>query len=146
MPGLPGPVSPGPVPGAFGFVAFGSLSEPLSVGSPPVTPTLVSRVVSPAAKREVRTAGGDLSTRPLALQARDRLRVVVEWGNLTDSQRSNLMSWLRDVVWGGRYGFDVRLDGASSATSMTVRPVGDWEAVLEGLRREVVGLMCEEVK
>ena len=146
MPGLPAQPSPGPVAGSFGFVAFASLDEPLSVGVPPVTPTLVERVESPAAKREVRTAGGDLSVRPLTAGASSRREVQVSWGNITDSDRAALVSWLRDAVWGGRLGFDVKLDGADTSESVTVRPLGDWEAISEGLRREVAALRCEEVK
>jgi hypothetical protein len=145
LPGLPAPVTPGPVAGSFGFVAFGSLTEPLSVGSPPVVPSLVSRVVSPANKRELRTAGGDLSVRPLSSQAAQRRRVLVAWGNVTDSQRADLVSWLRDVVQGGRYSFEVKLDGADSATAIKVRLLNDWEAVTQGLRREVAAVECEEV-
>lgn len=146
FPGLPAQATPGPVAGEFGFTPFVSLAGPISQGAPPVVPSLVRQVTSGARRREVRTSSGDLCVRPLTKDASEPLSVRVEWGNLTDSQRSDLVSWLRDVVWGGRFGFDVRLDGASSGTSITVRPVNDWEAVLDGLRREVVGLMCEEVK
>jgi hypothetical protein len=146
MPGLPVQATPGPVAGEFGFTPFVSLAGPISQGAPPVTPSLVRQVTSSARRREMRTAGGDLCVRPLTKDASEPLSVRVEWGNLTNAQRVTLVDWMRDVIFGGRYAFTVKLDGADSDQSINVRPTQDWEAVREGLKQAVAGVVCEEVR
>lgn len=71
--------------------------------------------------------------------------MLVAWGSLTQAQQAGLIDWLRDAVWAGQFGFEVRLDGADTNQSITVRPVGPWEAIAEGLRREVAAIRCEEI-
>lgn len=96
--------------------------EPVSVGEPPVAPTLVSVLRVGLPRRSVRCASGWRITAPLDLVARPRMTVT--WDGVTKADRDAVLAFLRDEVGHRAGAFGVRLDGPASELT-TVRPLED---------------------
>jgi len=103
-----------PVDGVSSFHTLMDISEPVSIGAPPVTPTLVRRASARPviAHRAARARSGHLCVHPMSTAL--RATFTVEWGALSGSDEQLLWGWIDEDLLGQRSAFTLDVDGDGS--------------------------------
>lgn len=141
-----------PVDGVSSFHTVVDISEPVSIGAPPVTPTLVRRAsVRPViAHRTARARSGHLCVHPMSTAL--RAMFTVEWGALNGADEQLLWGWIDEDLLGQRSAFTLDVDGDESVL-VPVRLTEECREQLSGTGKAggagriggFVGVECEEV-
>lgn len=84
------------------------LSEPLSVGAPPVRPSLVRRIEIPGGASIRRSVGGHPKVRDR--EGASRPQYEISWGALTQAEHDTLRDWLDNTLNLTEFAFEVNLD------------------------------------
>jgi hypothetical protein len=145
------PQTVNPVAGVDDLAFLVPVDEPLSVGAPPVTPSLVSDL-SFDAEGLVRVMGdsaGYLTGAPLDIGGIARPLFRVEWDGELLSDRNLVIEFLRGLEVGTQVGhernaFDIELDGPGSGITK-VRPVEPFLDEQMGMKAYRISVLCEQV-
>ena len=113
MPWKAGPDPATPTDGVDGLTLLLPVSEPVSVGAPPVRPDLVRTFApgweSPIAKR---TVSGHIVTRPACTAQRPTYRVA--WTAIGQEDRDALLAWWTGTLGGTELSWNLEPDGADN--------------------------------
>lgn len=114
-----------PVVGVDDFVACVPVLEAAVVGELVLAPSLVKAAAAGRAPALTPVASGRVHSRPSEIGG--RARWTVGWGPITAAEAELVIAQLREMGTagnGGADGFVLRPDGAASAVTVSVRPVG----------------------
>lgn len=128
-------------PGVDDFVALVPLSEPISVGAPPIAPSVIIRASQALDLERRRVRSGPDVTFPLATTPRPRY--AVEWHGLTQEENETLRDWIVGELEQTLRAFTIAPDeGEDVVVRMTEDSAEQWRNQSAWDR---VSIECEEV-